>query len=154
MHLLVSKSIAFLELLFIHLKYLFIWLHEVLVVACSIFIAACRIFPCDAQASLVVAWSLSRLVQGLSGCPIACGILVPCPGIVPMPPALEGRFLSTGLPGKSQESPDPGCLSNFPSPDSLMLFISVNSHLFAVFRVEPNLSLLFSIVYIHCNNPE
>ena len=101
MHLLVSKSIAFLELLFIHLKYLFIWLHEVLVVACSIFIAACRIFPCDAQASLVVARSLSRLVQGLSGCPIACGILVPCPGIVPMPPALEGRFLSTGSPGKS-----------------------------------------------------
>ena len=101
MHLLVSKSIAFLELLFIHLKYLFIWLHEVLVVACSIFIAACRIFPCDAQASLVVAWSLSRLVQGLSGCPIACGILVPSPGIVPMPPALEGRFLSTGSLWKS-----------------------------------------------------
>ena len=39
--------------------------------------------------------------RGLS-CPTACGILVPPPGIEPMSPALEGRFLPTGPPGKSQ----------------------------------------------------
>ena len=104
MHLLVIKSIAFLEFLFINVKYSFIWLHQVLVVACSIFTAACRIFPCGAQASLLVTCSLPSLVQGLSGCPIACGILVPCPGIVPMPPALEGRFLSTGPLGSPTEN--------------------------------------------------
>ena len=40
--------------------------------------------------------------RGLS-CPTACGILVPPPGIEPMSPALEGRFLPTGPPGKSQD---------------------------------------------------
>ena len=33
--------------------------------------------------------------------PAACGIVVPPPGIEPMSPALEGRFLTTGPPGKS-----------------------------------------------------
>ena len=57
---------------------------------------ACRIFHCGAQGfSLVV-------VPGLS-CPEACGILVPRPGIEPGPPALEGRFLTTGPPGKSHQ---------------------------------------------------
>ena len=51
--------------------YLFIWLHWVFVSAC-----------------------------GLS-CPEACGILIPQPGIEPASPALEGRFLTTGPPGKS-----------------------------------------------------
>ena len=37
---------------------------------------------------------------GLS-CPVACGILVPRPGIEPASPALEGGFLTTGPPGKS-----------------------------------------------------
>ena len=31
----------------------------------------------------------------------ACGILTPQPGIKPAPPALEGRVLTTGPPGKS-----------------------------------------------------
>ena len=31
----------------------------------------------------------------------ACGILAPGPGIEPTPPALEGKVLTTGLPGKS-----------------------------------------------------
>ena len=31
----------------------------------------------------------------------ACGILAPWPGIEPSPPALEGKVLTTGLPGKS-----------------------------------------------------
>ena len=34
-------------------------------------------------------------------CPMACGILVPRPGIEPLYPALEGGFLTTGLPGKA-----------------------------------------------------
>ena len=35
--------------------------------------------------------------------PKAREILVPCPGIEPIPPALEGEFLTTWLPGKSLE---------------------------------------------------
>jgi len=35
--------------------------------------------------------------------PTACGILFPQPGIQPVSPALEGKFLTTGPPGKSQE---------------------------------------------------
>ena len=36
-------------------------------------------------------------------CPVTCGILVPWPGIEPMLSASEGRVLTTGSPGKSQE---------------------------------------------------
>ena len=36
----------------------------------------------------------------------ACGILAPRPGIEPIPPALEGKVLATGLLG----SPITGCL--------------------------------------------
>ena len=58
----------------------------------------CRLSSCDA-------WALKHVgsvvaVHGLS-CPAACGILVPRPGIKPPSPALEGRFLTTGPPGKS-----------------------------------------------------
>ena len=42
------------------------------------------------------------VVRGLS-CPMACGILVPQPGIEPMPPALEGGFLVTGPPWSLQD---------------------------------------------------
>ena len=35
-------------------------------------------------------------------CPVACGILFPGPEIEPMFPALAGRFLTTGPPGKSK----------------------------------------------------
>ena len=37
-------------------------------------------------------------------CPVACGILLPEPGIEPMSPALEGGVLTTGLSGKSSAS--------------------------------------------------
>ena len=40
------------------------------------------------------------MARGLS-CSVACGILVPRPGIELMSPALEGRFLTTGPTGKS-----------------------------------------------------
>ena len=43
-------------------------------------------------ASVTVACKLS--------CPVACGILVPGPGIEPVSPALAGRLLTTGQPGK------------------------------------------------------
>ena len=36
--------------------------------------------------------------------PEACGILAPWPGIEPAPPALEGEVLTTGPPGKSQDT--------------------------------------------------
>ena len=47
-------------------------------------------------------WRTVLVVEasGLS-CPVACGILVPRPGIEPVSPALEGRFSTTGPPGKS-----------------------------------------------------
>ena len=48
-----------------------------------------------AGVSLVVACGLS--------CPAARGILVPQPGIEPESPALEGRFFTTGPPGKSPD---------------------------------------------------
>ena len=34
----------------------------------------------------------------------ACGILAPRPGIESIPPALEGKVLTTGPPGKSHQS--------------------------------------------------
>ena len=40
------------------------------------------------------------VVRQLS-CSTTCGILVPQPGIKPVSPALESRFLTTGPPGKS-----------------------------------------------------
>ena len=33
----------------------------------------------------------------------ACGILAPSPGIKPSPPALEGKVLATGPPGRSPQ---------------------------------------------------
>ena len=70
---------------------------------------------CSTQASLVAVPGLSTcgawapehvgsvvVVCGLS-CPVACGILVPQPGIKPASPALEGGLLTTGPPGKSQD---------------------------------------------------
>ena len=61
---------------------------------------ACRLSSYGARApervgSVVAAHRLSR--------PAAFGILVPRPGIEPASPALEGGFLNTVPPGKSQE---------------------------------------------------
>ena len=75
------------------------------------------------QASIVV-------LRGLS-CSKAHGILVPWPGIEPMSPALQGRFLTTGLPGKSltpiflnQGSEFPDLCSHPPNPTSQDFFWS------------------------------
>ena len=64
------------------------------------------------QASLAVVraslqlWHAGSRAHRLSGCrglcfPAACGILVPQPGMEPVSPALEGRVLTTGPPGRS-----------------------------------------------------
>ena len=50
---------------------------------------------CGAQVSLVVVEAQL---------PMACGLLAPQPGAEFMSPALEGRFLTTGPPGKSPPS--------------------------------------------------
>ena len=55
-------------------------------------------------------------VGGLS-CPLTCEILVPTPGIEPMSPALQGRFLTTG---GHQESPDSLMIHSFASLRSLL----------------------------------
>ena len=65
-------------------------------------------FYCNAQASLWL-WHVSSVVRHLGSvvvvlglsCPEPCGILVPQPGTEQMFPELEGRFLTTGTPGKS-----------------------------------------------------
>ena len=44
----------------------------------------------------------SVAASGLS-CTVACGVLVPRPGIEPVSPELAGGFSTTGPPGKSQE---------------------------------------------------
>ena len=56
------------------------------------FIVAHRLSNCGSQAQ--------ELWHGLNFF-VACGILVPQPGIKPTSPALKGRFLTTGPPGKS-----------------------------------------------------
>ena len=63
--------------------------------------ASALLSSCDAWAPERVG---SVLVARELSCPVACGILVPPPGIEPAAPALEGGFLTTGPPGKSQDS--------------------------------------------------
>ena len=72
--------------------YLFIWLCRVLVAACRL-LCSCGARALECAGSVVVACELS--------CPVACGFLVPWPGIEPTSPALEGGFLTTGPRGKS-----------------------------------------------------
>ena len=51
--------------------------------------------------SLVVAWTQEFWCWAY--CPAARGILVPQPGLESIVPALEGRLLTSGPPGKSLE---------------------------------------------------
>ena len=62
-------------------------------------------------------WDLSLL-----SCPVACGILVPWPGIKPESPALGGGLLTTGPLGKSPSFPV-GC------PCSPADIFSINSQI-------------------------
>ena len=68
--------------------------------------------PCDfslpcLHLKKVFIWLISLVVAHGLSCPAPCGILVPKPGMEPESPALEGRFLTTGLPGKSWDFSKP-----------------------------------------------
>ena len=77
------------------LIYLFkFWPHEVFVAAHGLCIVA-------AHGLWIVARGLSFAVAHGLSCSLACGILVPQPGIEFTCSALEGKFLTTGPPGKS-----------------------------------------------------
>ena len=53
---------------------------------------------------IILFFLLSSVVAACRlSCSEACGILVPQPGIDPLFPELQGGFLSTRSPGKSQE---------------------------------------------------
>ena len=58
-------------------------------------LSSCGVRAPECMGSVAVA-------RGLS-CPVACGILVPQPGIKPASPALQDRFLTPGPPGKSPD---------------------------------------------------
>ena len=66
---------------------------------------AVLVLHCGKWASLVMALGLQSMQAQqlrLTGLVVhACRILVPLPGIEPMSPALEGRFLTTRWPGKA-----------------------------------------------------
>ena len=53
-----------------------------------------------ATQTLVVAYRLGSVVHRL-GCSVACGILVPRPGIEPVSAALQSEFPIIGSPGKT-----------------------------------------------------
>ena len=79
-----------------------------LVVACGFSLSSCGAWApgcvgsvvCGMRALLLRRTSSVVVARGLSS-PVACGILVPWPGIKLVSPALEGRFFTTGPPGKS-----------------------------------------------------
>ena len=63
-------------------------------------LSSCGAWAPENVDSVVAAHGLSGCAHGLS-CPMACGILVPGPGMELASPALQGGFLTTGPPGKS-----------------------------------------------------
>ena len=69
-------------------------------------------------------------LPGRLSCPAACEILVPRSGIEPSSPALEGRFLTTGPPGRV-----PGFLNLvfIPTLSSSFFFLIQNSRSFEVY---------------------
>ena len=89
--------------------FIYLWLHQVLVVACGAFLAACGILSCVAlRLPVCGTWAPECLGPVVAvcrlSCPVACGILVPQPGIEPMSLASEDRFSTTGPPGMSLSS--------------------------------------------------
>ena len=78
---------------YILLRWVFIVVHGTSLVVNHGLCRVCVFTDCSTQTSL---FAVCRF-----GCPVACGILVPQPGIEPASPALEDRFLTTGPPGKS-----------------------------------------------------
>ena len=64
--------------------------------------------------------------------PKECGILTPLSGIKPVPPALEGKVLATGLPG----SPQSGLTYNRRMGLFMPLFLSVQLGLGGYHRIR------------------
>ena len=74
----------------LNLSLCFFWLRWVLVLAHEL-------LPCGEQTLWL--WQVGHRY------PRACGILAPQPGVKPMSPAFQGRFLTTGPPEKPMKSP-------------------------------------------------
>ena len=100
-HCQVMVSNFFLKHLFIFLAtlaffldiYSSIRLHCVLVAACRLFVVAPGPLLCQSMGTVVVVHRLSYRKT--------CEILVPQPGIKPMSPALQSKFLTSEPPGDS-----------------------------------------------------
>ena len=99
-------------------------------------IAVQGLYNCSAQSSVV-------LVPRFHW-PAICGISVPGPGIEPASPALEGRFLTTGPPGKSLESSFAGtiCGPGAGTNISHALAVSSSQHLWGGMSSSPLPGLL------------
>ena len=82
--------------------YLF-WLCPLLITAPGPSISTCGIFYCSVLASLWLWGAGSGLAAHRLTFSTACGILIPQPRMEPMSSTLEGGFLPTGPPGKSQD---------------------------------------------------
>ena len=57
---------------------------------------------------------------------VACEILVPCPGIEPASPALEGRFLTSGPPDRSCDLFSLNSLPVLLYPKSIEMFSAIS----------------------------
>ena len=66
--------------------------------------------------------------HGLSSCSMwmACEILVPCPGIKPASPALQGRFLTIGPPERSRDLLSLSSLPLLLYPKSIEMFSAIS----------------------------
>ena len=114
----------------------FVWLIDLpaLGLSCSTWGFCCimRDLPLQQLNSLVAVCKLS--------CSTACGILVSQAGIEPISPALQGRFLTTGPPGKSPgtaalaSSSLYGTGTKHSSPSSCLLLIPLVWGLLLLFR--------------------
>ena len=112
---------------------LFLTIHNVIWQTRSLFIyldswvlaVACRLFSrCSVWASLVEA-------QGLS-CLTTHGIFAPRPGIKPVSPALESRYITTGPP---EESPKVGLLTDIGNLPSVCKLFSLKSTIWICFSL-------------------
>ena len=78
-----------------------------LVVVCGFSLSSCCAWGsgvhglCSCGMQVLLRRTSSLVAAHWLSCPVAFGILVPQPGIEPTSPALEGRFFTTGSPGKS-----------------------------------------------------
>ena len=77
--------------------YLFIYL-AAWVLSCGTWVLCCGMRDLSLWHAGSSLWHTGSRARRL-GCPAACGILVPQPGIELASPALEGGFLTTGPPG-------------------------------------------------------